>query len=315
MTATARLARNLEFHFGPPSEPIPIADFISSDIPQYAFVGDADTDNFSVSDIRDAVGKVWDNPELSAYILKKHDAVIDALYATQNTAKTRRKTQNTTDGDEEDSPAVLELNEALQTIRLSSYPLCSEASLFVRPPKNSDQNALDKRKPSDSNGGSSLPDDTSCALVIVTIYTKGSSTTMRTSQHALLSSQTLGDIIETMPCASNDLPKEIVSHSQVATQLAVNASSGSVVCIEDVLYGDGMNETDYADKMLQCLATHPTQHRALTKAPESMHDIILSSLSLRINEPYWILHQGNCEHFFVVDQIRHASVLFSPSRV
>ncbi|PBK74562.1 hypothetical protein ARMSODRAFT_952222 [Armillaria solidipes] len=304
MTATARLARNLEFHFGPPSEPIPIADFISSDIPQYAFVGDADTDNFSVSDIRDAVGKVWDNPELSAYILKKHDAVIDALYATQNTTKTRRKTQNTTDGDEEDSPAVLELNEALQTIRLSSYPLCSEASLFVRPPKNSDQNALDKRKPSDSNGGSSLPDDTSCALIIVTIYTKGSSTTMRTSQHALLSSQTLGDIIETMPCASNDLPKEIVSHSQVATQLAVNASSGSVVCIEDVLYGDGMNEIDYADKMLQCLATHSTQHRALTKAPESMHDITLSSFSLRINEPYWILHQGNCEHFFVVDQIR-----------
>lgn len=156
---------------------------------------------------------------------------------------------------------------------------------------------------------------------------------MRTSQHALLSSQTLGDIIEMMPCASNDLPKEIVSHSQVATQLAVNASSGSVVCIEDVLYGDGMDSTDYAEyvlpvrcrhhdlyrsrpsKMLQCLATHSTQHRALTKTPESMHDTILSSLSLRINEPYWILHQGNCEHFFVVDQIRHASVLFYPSRV
>ncbi|PBK91470.1 hypothetical protein ARMGADRAFT_932501, partial [Armillaria gallica] len=191
--------------------------------------------------------------------------------------------------------------------------LCSEASLFVRPPKNSDQNALDKRKPSDSNDSPSLPDDTSCALITVTIYTKGSSTTMRTSQHAFLSSQTLGDIIEAMPCASNDLPKEIVSHSQVANQLAVNASSGSVVCIEDVLYGDGMSETDYADKMLQCLAARSTQHRALTKAPESMHDTSLSSLPLRINEPYWILHQGNCEHFFVVDQIRHASNLSDPS--
>lgn len=138
MTATARLARNLEFHFGPPSESIPIADFISSDIPQYAFVGDVDTDDFrcafckfivlvtqefsSVSDIRDVVGKVWDNPELSAYILKRHDAAIDALYATQSTTKTRRKTQNTTDADEEDSPAILELNKALQSIRLSSYP-------------------------------------------------------------------------------------------------------------------------------------------------------------------------------------------------
>lgn len=138
MTATARLARNLEFHFGPPSEPIHIADFISSDIPQHAFVDDAGSDNFrcafckfivlviqefsSVRDIRDVVGKVWDNPELSAYILKKHDAAIDALYATQNTTKTRRKTQNSTDADEEDSPAVLELNKALQSIRLSSYP-------------------------------------------------------------------------------------------------------------------------------------------------------------------------------------------------
>ncbi|KAK0195398.1 Golgi complex component 7-domain-containing protein [Armillaria mellea] len=247
MTATARLARNLEFYFGPPSEPIHIADFISSDIPHRTFVDDSDTDDFSVSDIRDVVGKVWDHPELSACIIKKHDAVIDTLYATQNPTKTRRKTQNTTDADEEDSPAVLELNKALQSIRLSSFPLCSEASLFVRPPKNSDQNALDKRKPSESNNSPSLPDDARCALITVTIYTKGSSTTMRTSQHVFLSSQTLGDIVEAMPCASNDLPKEIVSHGEVAAELAVNASSGSVVCIEDVLYGDGMNETEYAE--------------------------------------------------------------------
>ncbi|KAK0504781.1 snRNA-activating protein of 50kDa MW C terminal-domain-containing protein [Armillaria luteobubalina] len=304
MTATARLARNLEYYFGPPSEPVHIADFISSDIPHRAFVDDSDTDNFSVSDIRDVVGKVWDNPELSACIIKKHDAVIDALYATQNTTKTRRKTQNTTNGDEEDSPAVFELNKALESIRLSSYPFCSEASLFVRPPKNSDQNALDRRKPSESNESPPLPDDARYALITITIYTKGSSTTMRMSQHAFLSSQALGDIIEAMPCASNSLPKEIVSHGQVSTELPVNASSGPVVCIEDVLYGDGMNETDYADKMIQCLATHSMKDCTLTKAPESMHDTILNTLFLRINEPYWILHQGNCEHFFVVDQIR-----------
>jgi hypothetical protein len=38
-----------------------------------------------------------------------------------------------------------------------------------------------------------------------------------------------------------------------------------------------------------------------------MHDTPLSSLSLRIGEPYWLLHQGNCEHFIVVDQIRYVS--------
>ncbi|KAK0485786.1 Golgi complex component 7-domain-containing protein [Armillaria novae-zelandiae] len=291
MTANARLARNLEYHFGPPSEPVHIADFISSDIPHRAFVDNSDTDDFSVSDIHDVVGKAWDNPELSAYIIKKHDAVIDALYATQNTTKTRRKIQNTTDGDDsEDSLAVLELNKALQSIRLSSYPLCSEASLFVRPPKNSDQNALDKRKPSESNDSPSSPDDARCALITVTIYTKGSSTTMRMSQHAFLSSQALGDIIETMPCASNDLPKEISSHGQVATELAVNASSGSVVCIEDVLYGDGMNEIDYADKMLQWLATQTMKDRALTKAPESIIPAIWSIVGdLRLGESPCIL--------------------------
>ncbi|KAK0212853.1 snRNA-activating protein of 50kDa MW C terminal-domain-containing protein [Desarmillaria ectypa] len=311
MTATARLARNLEFYFGPPSEPIPIADFVSFNVPQHAFVGDADTDDFNISDIRDVVGKTWDNPELSAYVLKKHNAAIDALYATQNTTKTRRKTQNTADSDEEDSSAVLEWNKTLQTIHLSSYPLCPEASLFVRPPKNSDQNALNKCRPSDSNAGTSLPDDTSFAIITVTIYTKGSSTTMRTSQHALLTSQTLGDIVEMMPCASNDLPEEIVSHRRVprdqSTQ-AVKANSDSVVCIGDVLYSDGMKETDYADKMLQYLATHSIKHGSLTKAPESIHDTILSSLSLRINEPYWILHQGSCEHFFLVEQIRLKSL-------
>jgi len=25
---------------------------------------------------------------------------------------------------------------------------------------------------------------------------------------------------------------------------------------------------------------------------------------MRINEPYWLVHSGNCEHFLVVDQIR-----------
>jgi hypothetical protein len=36
-----------------------------------------------------------------------------------------------------------------------------------------------------------------------------------------------------------------------------------------------------------------------------MHDTLFSSLSLRLNHPYWLLHHGNCEHFLVIDQIRH----------
>ena len=42
-----------------------------------------------------------------------------------------------------------------------------------------------------------------------------------------------------------------------------------------------------------------------------MHETPFSSLSLRLNHPYWLVHHGNCEHFLVVDQIRY---VFSPAR-
>lgn len=42
----------------------------------------------------------------------------------------------------------------------------------------------------------------------------------------------------------------------------------------------------------------------LRKADTSMHDTPFSALTLRLHEPYWLLHQGNCEHFVVLDEIR-----------
>ncbi|KAG0151212.1 hypothetical protein CROQUDRAFT_668065 [Cronartium quercuum f. sp. fusiforme G11] len=35
-----------------------------------------------------------------------------------------------------------------------------------------------------------------------------------------------------------------------------------------------------------------------------MEDKKLEDLNLRLGEPYWLLHQGNCEHIFTVDEIR-----------
>lgn len=42
----------------------------------------------------------------------------------------------------------------------------------------------------------------------------------------------------------------------------------------------------------------------MSKATTAIHQTPLSALSLRVNQPYWLLHHGNCEHFVVVDQIR-----------
>ncbi|WAQ90446.1 hypothetical protein PtA15_12A435 [Puccinia triticina] len=36
----------------------------------------------------------------------------------------------------------------------------------------------------------------------------------------------------------------------------------------------------------------------------SMECVRFDQLTLRINEPYWMIHQGNCEHIFTVDEIR-----------
>ena len=40
-----------------------------------------------------------------------------------------------------------------------------------------------------------------------------------------------------------------------------------------------------------------------------MHDTFFSSLTVRLHQPYWLVHEGDCEHFFVIEQIR--SVLVS----
>lgn len=48
---------------------------------------------------------------------------------------------------------------------------------------------------------------------------------------------------------------------------------------------------------------------SVTKAPTSLKQTTFSSLSLRLNEPYWLIHKGNCEHFIVIDQIRYVVLM------
>jgi snRNA-activating protein complex subunit 3 len=47
-----------------------------------------------------------------------------------------------------------------------------------------------------------------------------------------------------------------------------------------------------------------SKHDPIEKGPTSIYDTPLSSLTLQLNQPYYLLHQGNCEHFIVVEQIR-----------
>src|ERR1700678_2567724 len=49
---------------------------------------------------------------------------------------------------------------------------------------------------------------------------------------------------------------------------------------------------------------------SITKAPTSLKQTAFSSLSIRLNEPYWLIHKGNCEHFIVIDQIRYVLPMY-----
>ncbi|KAF8578710.1 hypothetical protein K439DRAFT_1663597 [Ramaria rubella] len=93
-----------------------------------------------------------------------------------------------------------------------------------------------------------------------------------------------------------------------------------VMVIENTAYSDGHGSPDYADKLISHVEAlkppppvpdglpsgpyeRPKGGKTLHKGP-SIHTVSLRSLTLRINEPYWILHRGNCEHWFAIDEIR-----------
>jgi hypothetical protein len=68
------------------------------------------------------------------------------------------------------------------------------------------------------------------------------------SQHALLSSQTLGQLFDVIPCSSKETPQEIVQDGTVVGYASNDTAtdSGCVICIEGCAYGDGYGDDDYA---------------------------------------------------------------------
>ena len=63
-------------------------------------------------------------------------------------------------------------------------------------------------------------------------------------------------------------------------------------------------------KLMNHLQSISKDYTPITAAKTSIYDTPFSSLCLRINQPYWLLHQGNCEHFIVIDQIRYHFVSY-----
>lgn len=190
--------------------------------------------------------------------------------------------------------------------------------------------------PQGAEGSASSPEYTphsGNALLIITVYDRAIAHPYyvhRSSTYALLSSQTLGDLYDAIPCPSKEYPGEMRNEDGQLTgyDLKKRDLSGCVMCVSGTAYGDGLEVEDYAEcdlcflrfyenrvdqhhsKLCQYLDYSAKQSSASSRPAISLrrgsniHDVQFRSLKLSLHFPNWILHHGNCEHYFVVDQIR-----------
>jgi hypothetical protein len=109
-----------------------------------------------------------------------------------------------------------------------------------------------------------------------------------------------------------------VQGTQVAAQVGISCNevegeklSSSLICIEDSIYSDyrwkdselckqiGYRGLDYAVEV-------DTWARKLgsTVKQKDMHECTFDSLWIKMNTPYCLMHSGDCEHLFLVREVR-----------
>jgi snRNA-activating protein complex subunit 3 len=155
--------------------------------------------------------------------------------------------------------------------------LTVESALCIRAAKNSDYNALDTIKKTGSGvlrtlshtdvgtARGSTPDSLRSpsldapsyqdAIISITVYNRIPylpSCLTRSSQHAVLSTQTLDDLLRAIPCASSNMPMENLDAEGDVSGYSLNdhegeQHSGCLFYIEGLVYGDGREHTDYAE--------------------------------------------------------------------
>lgn len=98
---------------------------------------------------------------------------------------------------------------------------------------------------------------------------------------------------------------------------ALKTSSTATVCLDLIILSEAY------EVLVQCKGhtTHYVYYRkikeyvnrkgpGMVKRGGLMHDAKLADLELRLQQPYWLLHQGDCEHLIVLDQIRSVSSIY-----
>ncbi|KAI0675306.1 snRNA-activating protein of 50kDa MW C terminal-domain-containing protein [Trametes maxima] len=269
------------------------------------------TSECCVDDLRASLEDTVKNPRLMGHVARTHEATVHAIYETADSLNKRKRKRTTLADPSEEHPEAVELRKKLKATKLKCWPLTVHAAPFIRTPRQPDHNTLIHVKKLGTAAAKERE-----ALIFVTVYNRqswGQRILSRSSQHVLLSSQTLEDFFTAIPCTAKELPEEIVDDAGdiigykadiIEDDMAVDKHSEAAMCIEDVLYGDGKADNDYSQKVFSLCGTLPEEkRREVTKGPP-MGQTKWSSLTLRLHEPYWVLHAGSCEHFFCVTNIR-----------
>ncbi|KIJ49625.1 hypothetical protein M422DRAFT_246699 [Sphaerobolus stellatus SS14] len=286
-----------------------------------------------VTDVATPLSVILASGKIVSFLENSHAQAVAEITGDVPIGKKKGKTKEIL-VDEEIEP----LRKAIEQTSLKMWPLKPQAAPYIRKPKHFDYNAL--LEPVFTQGGSINSEPLSREiLVTITTYTRYRYRPFgvgRNSQHILPSKATLNDVWKCIPCSlkgSGMMPVEVVGVESTNTPgappktkvVAYNPGNSEedkdpiAMVIEGVVYSDGSGSPDYADSLIAHMkAFEPPDQPATppvlgpyerpkpaipTKGPP-LHEVTLRSLSLRIDEPYWLLHRGNCEHYFVVDEIR-----------
>ncbi|KAF8517647.1 snRNA-activating protein of 50kDa MW C terminal-domain-containing protein [Gautieria morchelliformis] len=285
-----------------------------------------------LDDIKSPPNAVLRSQGQASYLQRTHAAALGDITAPETKKGKDKKPANET--------GLEPLKRAIE-----ETPLKMWRSPYIRTGHVSDQNALLTPQLKHRGATPTLTHEVLITLTAYTKNTWYPYGFVRTCQHVLSSGCTLTDLWGCISCdlrGDGRMPHEVFEYAdddmlydgaqRKARVVGYEFGDGesdhdsAVIVIEGTAYCDGRGSPNYVDKLLSHLETfkpppldsaashplplgpyeRPKRSTPLQKGPP-FHAVPLRSLTLRVNEPYWIMHRGGCEHWFVVDQIRNPS--------
>ena len=228
-------------------------------------------DRDSVEDLKTSLEDVLNNPRLAAHVLKNHEFTVNAIHESADTSGKRKRRRMNLPEPAFEHPEVTALQRKLDAVKLKSWPFLLDSAAFLRGPRFTDLNPftepvckqlrltypfplrlfLRSHQKRTSSSDAATVSSNNEAVLTVTVYHRlpyRSTAVARSSRHALLSSQNLGELVNCIPCTSNEMPEEVYQDGELVgyDPNTIHKNPGVVVFVEGVLYDDGQDEQDYA---------------------------------------------------------------------